>query len=176
VNRKRLVFIDESGSNTAMAREYGRAPSGERVEDDKPYNHGENVSLVGALGLGGLRTLMTLGGAVDGVAFVAFVRSFLAPTLRRGDIVLMDNLSVHKVSGVREAIEAAGATLRYLPPYSPDLNPIERCWSKLKALLRSAASRTREALDAAIAEAMEAITAADATGWFTHGGYFYQPE
>ena len=80
-----------------MAREYGRAPSGERVQDDKPYNHGENVSLVGALGLGGLRTLMTLGGAVDGVAFVAFVRSFLAPTLQRGDIVLMDNLSVHKV-------------------------------------------------------------------------------
>ena len=171
VDREQLVFIDESGSNLAMAREYGRAPSGVRVEDDKPYNHGENVSLVGALGLGGLRTLMTLGGAVDGVAFVVFVRSFLAPTLRRGDIVVMDNLSVHKVKGVREAIEATGATLCYLPPYSPDLNPIERCWSKLKALLKSAAARTREALDAAIAEAMEAVTAADAAGWFAHGGY-----
>ncbi len=159
-----------------MARQYGRAPAGERVEDDKPYNHGENVSLVGALGRGGLRTLMTLGGAVDGDAFVAFVRGFLVPTLRKGDIVLMDNLSVHKVKGVREAIETAGATLRYLPAYSPDLNPIERCWSKLKTLLRSAAARTREALDKAIAEAMEQITAADAAGWFLHGGYFYQPE
>lgn len=158
-----------------MAREYGRAPSGERVEDDKPYNHGENVSLVGALGLSGLRTLMTLGGAIDGVAFVAFVRIFLVPMLRPGDIVMMDNLSVHKVVGVREAIQAAGATLHYLPSYSPDLNPIERCWSKLKALLRSAGARTREALDSAIAEAMKAITAADAAGWFTHGGYFYQP-
>ena len=154
---------------------YGRAPSGQRVHGDKPYNHGDNVSMVGALGFTGLLTLMTMSGAIDGTAFVAFVRCFLAPLLRRGDIVVMDNLSVHKVAGVREAIEAVGATLYYLPAYSPDLNPIERCWSKIKALLRSAAARTREALEEAIAQAMAAVTAADAAAWFAHAGYFYQP-
>jgi len=174
IEPERLVFIDEAGCNAAMARSHGRAPAGERVHDDKPYSYGENVSLVGALGLGGLRTMMTLGGAVDGAAYLAFIRQCLVPTLRAGDIVLMDNLSVHKVLGVREAIEATGASLRYLPTYSPDLNPIERCWSKMKTLLRSAAARTREALEAAIAEAMKAITAADAVAWFAHAGYFYQ--
>ena len=157
-----------------MTRLYGRGPSGQRVHDDKPYNHGENVSMVGALGVRGLRTMMTLGGAMDGLAFLIFVRSFLVKTLRRGDIVVMDNLSVHKVKGVREAIEAAGATVYYLPPYSPDLNPIEQCWSKLKALLRTAKARTREALDAAIAAAMAAISAADSAAWFACSGYSYQ--
>src|SRR6185295_16574558 len=103
-----------------------------------------------------------LEGAIDGLAFVAFVRHFLVPQLRPGDIVLMDNLSVHKVAGVREAIEAVGASLRYLPPYSPDINPIEQCWSKIKALLRGAAARTLEALEAAVAAAMAVVTASDA--------------
>ena len=175
IDPRRLVFLDESGCNTAMAREYGRAPAGQRVHGDKPYNHGKNVSLVGALGLDGIRTVMTLDGAVDGVAFVVFVEKFLAPHLHPGDLVVMDNLSVHKVPGVMKAIVATGATLKYLPAYSPDLNPIERCWSKLKARLRTAAARTREALEVAIAEAMAAITPADARGWFAHAGYFYQP-
>lgn len=165
------MFVDESGCNIAMAREYARAPRGDRAHGAKPARWGNNVSLVGALGLDGLRTLMTLEGAVDGEAFVGFVQHFLVPKLRPGDVVWMDNLSVHKIQGVQEAIEGVGATLRYLPPYSPDLNPIERCWSKLKALLRSAAARTREALDAAIVAAMAAITARDAAGWFSHAGY-----
>jgi len=171
---ERLVFLDESGCNAAMAREYARAPIGERAEDDKPSSYGDNVSIVGAMGLAGLRTLMTLNGAVDGDAFLGFVKQFLAPTLKPGDIVLMDNLSVHKQAGIREAIEAVGAQLRYLPPYSPDFNPIEKCWSKIKSILRTIGARTREALDEAIATAMKAITGEDAAGWFTHAGYRHQ--
>jgi len=165
------VFVDEAGCNIAMARDYARAPRGQRAHGDKPQRWGNNISLVGALGLGGLRTLMTLEGAVDGVAFVGFVQHFLVPQLRPGDTVWMDNLSVHKAQGVREAIEKVGARLRYLPTYSPDFNPIEQCLSKLKGLLRAAAARTREALDAAIVAAMEAIKASDAAGWFSHAGY-----
>lgn len=172
---ERLVFLDESGCNAAMAREYAWAPIGERAEDDKPSSYGDNVSIVGAMGLDGLRTLMTLNGAVDGDAFLAFVKQFLAPTLKPGDIVLMDNLSVHKQAGIREAIEAVGAQLRYLPPYSPDFNPIEKCWSKIKSILRTIRARTREALDEAIATAMKAITGEDAAGWFGHAGYQHQP-
>jgi transposase len=171
---EKLVFIDESGCNIAMAREYARSPIGERAQDDQPARWGDNVSLVGAIGVCGLRTLMTLNGAVDGEAFLAFVEHFLVPCLKPGDIVVMDNLSVHKTTGVREAIESAGAELRYLPPYSPDFNPIEECWSKLKSILRTLAARTRDALDAAIATAMSAVTSQDAVGWFEHSGYRLQ--
>jgi transposase len=170
-----LVFIDEAGCNIAMAREYARAPRGQRANAAKPCHWGDNISLVGALGLGGLRTLMTLNGAVCGESFLAFVRHFLVPQLNPGDIVVMDNLSVHKAKGIREAIEAVGAELRYLPPYSPDFNPIEQCWSKLKAILRSAAARTRDALDAAIADGMDSISSNDAAAWFAHSGYQAQP-
>lgn len=169
-----MVFIDESGCNIAMSREYARAPVGERAQDDQPARWGDNVSLVGAIGICGLRTLMTLEGAVDGDAFLAFVQHFLVPQLRPGDIVVMDNLSVHKRCGIREAIEAVGAELRYLPPYSPDFNPIEECWSKLKSILRTIGARTRETLEAAIASAMLAVTATDAAGWFQHAGYRLQ--
>ena len=168
---ERLVFIDESGCNIAMARDYARAPVGERAEDHVPSRWGDNVSLVGAIGLCGLRTLMTLNGPVDGEAFLAFVEHFLVPELCPGDIVLMDNLGVHKKEGVREAIEAAGAELRFLPAYSPDLNPIEECWSKLKSILRAVGARTRDALDRALQSAMAVITAEDSAGWFTHAGY-----
>jgi transposase len=129
------------------------------------------VSLVGALGSDGLRTLMTINGAVDGDAFVAFVEHFLVPNLRPGDIVIWDNLSVHKDPRARAAIERVGAELRFLPPYSPDFNPIELCWSKLKALLRRAAARTRDTLDDAVAVAMGSVTHRDVFGWFTHAGY-----
>jgi transposase len=127
--------------------------------------------MMGAIGLGGIRTLATLEGAVDSEAFKGFVEHFLVPTLKPGDVVLWDNLSVHKVAGAREAIEGAGAQLVWLPPYSPDFNPIELCWSKLKTLLRAAAARTRDELDRAIAHAMAAITSSDAAGWFRHAGY-----
>lgn len=172
---KRLVFVDESGCNIAMAREYGWAPRGQRANGHVPKNWGDNVSMMGAIGIGGLRTLGTLNGSIDGEAFEAWVANFLVPTLKPGDIVLWDNLSVHKVAGAREAIDAVGAQLVWLPPYSPDFNPIEECWSKLKAVLRSIAARTREELDTAIAKAMAAITPADARGWFRHAGYQAQP-
>ena len=119
---------------------------------------------------------MTLEGAFDGVAFQIYIDRLLIPTLKDGDIVFMDNLSVHKMSGVRKSIEEAGAILIYLPPYSPDLNPIELCWSKLKSLLRTAAARTRDAVDAAIAGAMNLITSANALAWFRHAGYWHQFE
>jgi transposase len=157
-----------------MGREYAWAKAGERAHGHVPKNWGDNISMIGALGLEGLRTLTTIEGAVDTEAFTAFVVGFLAPQLNPGDIVLWDNLGVHKAEEARAAIEAAGAQLVWLPPYSPDFNPIEQCWSKIKALLRTAAARTVEELDAAIASAMAAISANDAAGWFQHSGYAYQ--
>jgi len=168
---RRCKFIDESGVNIAMTRLYGRAPKGERVLGSAPQNYGENVTMLGALSCAGLEAMMTVNGATDGDVFRAYIREVLAPTLKEGDIVVLDNLSAHKVAGVREAVEARGAQLIYLPPYSPDLNPIERCWSKLKTALRAAKARTREALDEAITLALATVTEADARGWFKHCGY-----
>lgn len=158
-----------------MAREWARAPRGQRAHAHKPCRWGDNVSLVGALASDGLRTMMTINGAVDADAFVAFVEHFLVPTLLPGDIVIWDNLSVHKDPRARTAIENAGAELYFLPPYSPDFNPIELCWSKLKALLRRAAARTRDTLDEAVASAMAAVSRRDILGWFTCAGYPLQP-
>jgi transposase len=167
----RLKFLDESGSNLALTRLYARAAPGERVAEGVPQNHGENVTMLAAISLGGVQAPMTVNGAVDGVVFLTYVREVLSPTLSEGDIVVMDNLKAHKVAGVREAIEARGARLQYLPPYSPDLNPIEKCWSKVKTYLRKVKARTREALEAALKEALLQVTAADALAWFTHCGY-----
>lgn len=171
VEIERLKFVDESGVNLALTRLYGRAPGGTRAVGSVPRNYGPNVTLLGALGLTGLDALMTVDGATDGEVFHAFVEQVLCPTLCPGDIVVMDNLSAHKVAGIQEAIAGCGAQVVYLPPYSPDLSPIELCWSKLKTLLRSAGARTREALEAAIMQALEQITAADALAWFAHCGY-----
>jgi transposase len=169
-----LKFIDESGVNLAMTRLYGRAPKGERVIDAVPQNYGQNVTMLGALSIGGLEAVMTVEGATDADVFLAYVEHVLAPTLRPGDIVVMDNLRAHKVAGVQHAIAGCGARLLYLPPYSPDLSPIEPCWSKLKAFLRVVKARTREALDAAITHALATVTAADARGWFAYCGYALQ--
>ena len=168
---KRFKFIDESGVDLAMTRLYGRAPRGERVVGSVPQNYGENITMLASLGTSGLGALMTVNGATDGSVFRAYVEEMLCPTLRRGDIVVMDNLGAHKVSGVREAIERRGAKLIYLPPYSPDLSPIEKCWSKIKSVLRGIGARTREALEAAIKQAIGMITQSDASAWFTHCGY-----
>ncbi len=154
-----------------MTRLYARAPRGARAVDRVPRNHGQPTTLIAALSTAGLGAAMTLPGAADGAAFTAYVRERLAPTLRPGDLVFLDNVSIHQGPAVWEAIEARGATLRFLPPYSPDFAPIEQAFSKLKALLRAAGPRTQAALDAAIAEALDAVTAADAAGWFTHCGY-----
>jgi transposase len=168
---RRVKFIDESGINIAMTRLYGRAPRGERALGSAPQNYGQNVTILGALSCTGLEAVMTIEGATDADVFRAYVREVLGPTLREGDIVIADNLSAHKVAGVQEAIAATGARLLYLPPYSPDLNPIERCWSKIKTFLRAAKARTREALDAAVTRALATVTASDARAWFAHSGY-----
>ena len=136
-----------------------------------PQNYGENVTLLGSLSLSGVEALMTVNGATDSDIFSAFVREVLAPTLRAGDVVIWDNLGAHRSQLVREAVEAKGATVIFLPPYSPDLNPIERCWSKLKTYLRAAKARTREALEAAIKCALSTVTESDARAWFKHCGY-----
>lgn len=164
-------FIDEAGSNLAMTRRYGRAKRGERVFDSVPQNYGENITMLACLAASGVSAPMTVEGAVDGAVFLAYVKAVLAPTLIKGDVVVMDNLGAHKVKGVREAIEAKGAKLIYLPPYSPDLNPIEKCWSKIKTYLRAAKARTRGALEQALKEALLLVTESDARGWLASCGY-----
>jgi transposase len=166
-----LKFVDESGGNLAMTRSYGRAPTGERVMGSVPQNYGQNVTLLGALGVQGLHAVMTVDSATDTDVFRTYVKRVLGPTLRPGDIVVMDNLRAHKAVGVQQALARRGARLLYLPPYSPDLSPIEPCWSKVKTALRKAKARTREALDMAITGALATITNADAQGWFRHCGY-----
>lgn len=168
---RRCKFIDESGINLALTRLYGRAPRGERAVGSAPINYGQNVTLIGALGRDGLDALLTIEGATDGEVFRAYTERILCPTLKAGDIVIMDNLGAHKVSGIREAIEGCGAKLLYLPPYSPDLSPIERCWSKIKTALRAKGARTYRALNRAIKRALETITESDALAWFAHCGY-----
>jgi transposase len=170
----RFKFIDESGVNLAMTRLYGRAPRGERVVGTVPQNYGANVTMLAALGSQGVEAVMTIDGATDAEVFRVYVKQVLRPTLRPGDIVIMDNLRAHKAVGIREVIEQAGAQVLYLPPYSPDLSPIEPCWSKLKTALRTAKARTREALEHAIAQALATITVADAHSWFHHCGYALQ--
>lgn len=157
-----------------MTRRYGRAPKGQRVHDAVPQNYGPNVTILGALNVQGITAVMTIEGATDTEVFLAYVEHVLAPTLRPGDIVVMDNLRAHKVSGVQPMIEGCGARLLYLPPYSPDLSPIEQCWSKLKAYLRTAKARTKEALAVAVTHALATVTAADACGWFAFCGYAVQ--
>jgi transposase len=157
-----------------MTRRYGQAPQGERVIGAVPQNDGANVTMLAALGSQGVEAVMTSEGATDAEVFRVYVEQVLRPTLRPGDIVIMDHLRVHKAAGMREAIEQTGARLQYLPPYSPDLSPIERCGSKLKSALRTAKARTREALEHAIAQALATITASEARSWFHHGGYALQ--
>jgi transposase len=168
---RRVKFIDESGITLAMTRLYGRAPRGERALGSAPQNYGQNVTILGALSCTGLEAVMTIEGATDADVFRAYLCEVLCPTLRVGDIVIADNLSAHKAAGVQEAIAATGARLLYLPPYSPDLNPIERCWAKIKTCLRAAKARTREALDAAVVHALATVTESDARAWFAHSGY-----
>lgn len=166
-----LQFIDESGGNLAMTRIYGRASRGERVVGAVPQHDGANVPMIAALSLQGVEAVMAIDGATDAEVFRAYVEQVLCPTVVPGDIVVMDNLRAHKVAGIRERIAAHGAQLVYLPPYSPELSPIERCWSKLKTLVRAAQARTREALDAAIQQVLTAVMPSDAHSWFRHCGY-----
>jgi transposase len=168
---KKLKFVDESGLNIAMTRRYGRTVSGQRVHDAVPKNFGRNVTILGALSWYGLDAVMTVEGATDAEVFRAYVSRVLAPTLRPGDVVVMDNLSAHKVSGIEAAITNAGARLIYLPPYSPDWSPIEPCWSAIKTRLRGMKARTREALDSALTRIVNTVSNRCARAWFAHCGH-----
>ena len=158
-----------------MTRMYGRAPKGERVAGSVPDDHGPNVTMVGSMGFEGISAAMSFEGPMNGAVFKVFVEQVLGPTLVEGDVVVMDNLPAHKVMGIEQAIESRGASLVYLPPYSPDFSPIEQCWSKVKTWLRKAKARDRETLDMAIVDALGEVTASDAKGWFKHCGYAIHP-
>lgn len=166
-----IIFIDETGINLGLSRTYARSIQGRRAYGTKPYYRGENVTLIGALSLQGLLGSMTVNGGTDGATFRVFVEKILIPCLWSGAVVIMDNLFAHKVKGITKLIEAVGAKVIYLSPYSPDLNPIENYWSKLKEYLRSVAARTRETLESALVQGFELITCKDIRNWFTHCCY-----
>ncbi len=168
---ERFVFIDECSTNISLSSIYARAPKGERARGKAPRNWGKNVSLICAIDSGGVKPSMSVEGAVDGKAFEAYVEHFLAPTLKRGQIVMMDNLSVHKSNRVERLVEDAGCELLFLPPYSPDFNPIEEAFSKVKGIIRKAGARTREALVETTGRALDAITREDIRGFYTDCGY-----
>jgi transposase len=167
----RVLFLDETGAMTNLVRTYGRSPEGERCVGDAPAGHWKTMTAVAAIRLGGLTASATMAHAMDGQLFLAYVQDGLLPALQSGDVVVMDNLPGHRLPRVRELIESTGAKLLYLPPYSPDFNPIEMIWSKVKRLLRSAAARTIDALHMAFAGAMEAVTPNDILGCFRHCRY-----
>jgi transposase len=168
-----LVFIDESGIDTRMTRRFARAPRGVRARGAVPCGRWRRLTLIGALGLGGLAAMMSVAAATSTAVFKAFVEQVLAPALRDrpGALIVMDNLAPHKAAVVHDAIRAAGLEPRLLPRYSPDLNPIEPCWSKIKTLLRARQARSLEELDRALPDVLATITPEDARGWFRHSGY-----
>ncbi len=168
----KLVFVDECGTNISLTTLYGRAPKGERALGKAPRNWGKNLTLIASLALDGLsQQNMVVEGATDTRAFETYVEHFLCANLKKGQVVIMDNLSAHKGERIRTLIESKGAHLLFLPSYSPDFNPIEGAFSKLKNSLRKAKARTRESLLEAIGVALDAITVQDAEGWFRHCGY-----
>lgn len=171
IRPERLVFIDESGAKTNMIRIYGRILGGQRLFAHAPGGHWATTTMIAALRISGPTAPMVIRGPVDTEVFRAYTRVVLLPTLHPGDIVVLDNLSSHKAPDIRQCIEQAGAELWYLPPYSPDFNPIEMMWSKVKAYLRSAAARTEEMLYQAVAHAIETVTTQDAQAWFQHCRY-----
>jgi transposase len=174
LNPERLVFIDETGAATDMARRYGRCPRGQRLVSSVPWGHWKTTTFVAALRINGIEAPCVFDGPMDGPSFRAYIEQFVVPILRPGDIVVMDNLPSHKVAGIRTAIEAAGAELRYLPPYSPDLNPIEQFFAKLKAFLRKIAARTIDALIAAIAQALTTVSPQECQNFLADQGYRYK--
>lgn len=171
MKEKNIIFVDETGVNLQLARRYGRARAGMRAIGSAPKNYGESVSLIGAIDRSGLIASFTVQGATDTEAMLVFLKEILLPVLQPGDCVIWDNLSVHKTCAVRKLFEKAEVELLFLPPYSPDLNPIEMCWSKLKTFLRAKAARSYEKLSEAVSAAIKQITALDAQNWMRHCGY-----
>jgi transposase len=168
---EKLKFLDESGVYLGMTRRYGWAPAGERVVDTVPTNYGTPWTMVATLGVGGVQAPWLLEGAMTGAAFDTYVTHVLAPTLQPGDSLILDNLAAHKQAGVRAAVEACGARVECLAPYSPDFNPIELCWAKVKQALRSAKAKTHDALLEALAAALRTVSTADIAHWLRHCGY-----
>lgn len=173
---RRLIFVDETWSKTNMTRLRGRSPKGQRLVEKLPHGHWQTTTLIAALGIEGMRCSTLVDGAVNALMFEAFVEQVLVPQLRAGDGVVLDNLSSHKRQRTRELVEAAGAELFFLPPYSPDLNPIEMIFAKVKQLLRSLACRTCEALWQAMQSILDQVTASDAFNCFRHCGYSLRTE
>ena len=171
MSANRLVFVDESGANTQMTRRCGRSPIGQRLACALPHGHYQTTTLIAAVRLQGPQAPWLFGGAMDGELFLAWVQQGLVLCLHPNDVVVMDNLATHKVAGVREAIEGAGARLEYLPPYSPDFNPIEPMWSKVKQTLKSREPRNERQLLKAASAAFAAVTPTDCQGFFLHAGY-----
>ena len=171
LDARQLVFVDECGSNIALTPIYSRAPKGQRAYGRTPRNRGKNTTLIASLSLEGVGEAMILEGSATGAAFETYFEQLLAPSLRAGQIVVMDNLQAHKRERVRHHIEDKGCQLLFLPGYSPDFSPIEETFSKLKNFLRGVGARTREALEEAICQALLTVTVQDAHGWFTHCGY-----
>jgi transposase len=171
IDPSRLIFLDESGVTTEMTRRYGRAARGERVAEGTPAGHWRTLTVLGAIRMSGWVATMTIQAATHGEIFVAYLEQVLCPQLQPGDIVVMDNLSPHKLGGVRNLIEQTGAELWYLPPYSPDFNPIEKCWSQVKQLLRAAKARSLDTLEPAVAQALAAVTPLNVQACFRHCGY-----
>ena len=166
-----MRFIDEAGVNLALTRLYGRAPKGERVQESVPRNYGAQTSMISDLSLAGVEAIMTVEGAVDTLVFDTYVEQVLRPTIKAGDVLVLDNLTAHRASCIERVTAECGATVIWLSPYSPDFSPIELMWSKIKGLMRTAKARTREQLDEALDAALEFITRDDCLGWFEHCGY-----
>ena len=173
MNLEKLVFIDESGAKTNMTRLYGRAKQGQRAVDDVPAGHWCTTTMISSMRLDGSTACMVVDGATTKNIFCAYVQHILLPTLNPSDVIVLDNLSSHKNQETRDLIESAGAELLFLPPYSPDLNPIEKMWSKVKSILRTLKARTEKALINAIAQSLESVSPSDAQGWFESCGYQY---
>jgi transposase len=171
----RFHFLDETGLRLDYSRRYARAGGGARVGGAVPLTRGRSLTLIGALSVHGLGAVQVLDGALTQHRFAWYVTQCLAPTLRRGDVLVLDNASAHKLAGVAQWLAERGVELLFLPPYSPDFSPVEQAWSKLKTRLRTAQARTRQALEQALLEAIDWITSADARGWFDHCGYHTTP-
>ena len=171
VDPRKLVFVDETGTNTSLSPRYAYSPKGRRAYAQVPRNRGANTTLLASMSLEGMGPCLAVEGATTATVFEAYVEKVLAPSLKRGQIVVLDNLGAHKSERARKLIEGRGCQLLFLPPYSPDFNPIEEAFSKIKGALRKAQARTREALIEALGVAISAVTARDARGYFEHGGY-----
>ena len=171
LRRRKIWFLDETGVNLSLARSFGRAFGGHRAMGNVPKNYGQGITVLGAMNRDGQIATLEVRGATDELVMLAFIEEILAPVLNQGDVVVMDNLTSHKTQRVQKAFAELGVEVLYLPPYSPDLNPIEMCRSKFKAILRQMAARSYDALSEAISKTLDKITAADARNWIRHCGY-----